>query len=67
MNSFYEHHQDSIRFGYRCFDRILLNASVDTQNRPLIDTAKPPLTDGGRDVDEGDGPRVLRRDEQRLG
>jgi hypothetical protein len=25
MNAFYEHHQDSIRFGYRCFDRILIN------------------------------------------
>ena len=25
MNTFYEHHQDSIRFAYRCFDRILLN------------------------------------------
>ena len=25
MNAFYEHHRDSIRFGYRCFDRILLN------------------------------------------
>jgi hypothetical protein len=25
MNTFYEHHRDSIRFGYRCFDRILLN------------------------------------------
>ena len=25
MNSFYEHHQHSIRFHYRCFDRILLN------------------------------------------
>ena len=24
MNAFYEHHKDSIRFGYRCFDRILL-------------------------------------------
>ena len=23
MNSFYEHHRDSIRFHYRCFDRIL--------------------------------------------
>ena len=21
MNAFYEHHRDSIRFGYRCFDR----------------------------------------------
>ena len=25
MNAFYEHHEHSIRFGYRCFDRILLN------------------------------------------
>ena len=25
MNTFYEHHHDSIRFGYRCFARILLN------------------------------------------
>jgi hypothetical protein len=25
MNAFYEHHQDCIRFSYRCFDRILLN------------------------------------------
>jgi hypothetical protein len=28
MNAFYEHHKDSIRFTYRCFDRILLNASI---------------------------------------
>ena len=28
MNSFYEHHKDSIRFGYRCFDRILLNGLI---------------------------------------
>jgi transposase len=25
VNSFYEHHKDSIRFRSRCFDRILLN------------------------------------------
>jgi hypothetical protein len=25
MNSFYEHHKDSIRWHYRRFDRILLN------------------------------------------
>ncbi len=25
MNSFHEHHKDSIRLCYRCFDRILLN------------------------------------------
>ena len=24
MNSFYEHHKDSIHWHYRCFDRILL-------------------------------------------
>jgi hypothetical protein len=28
MNAFYEHHQDNIRFGYRCFDRILLNGLI---------------------------------------
>jgi hypothetical protein len=27
MNTFYEHHKDNIKFGYRCFDRILLNGS----------------------------------------
>src|SRR6516162_8957861 len=30
MNAFYEHHKDSIRFGYRCFDRILLNGLIPT-------------------------------------
>jgi hypothetical protein len=28
MSAFYEHHKDSIRFGYRCFDRILLNGLI---------------------------------------
>lgn len=28
MNAFYEHHKNSIRFPYRCFDRILLNAII---------------------------------------
>ncbi len=28
MNTFYDHHQDSIRFNYRCFDRILLNGLI---------------------------------------
>ena len=32
MNTFYEHHQSSINFAYRCLDRILLNGS---------DTASP--------------------------
>ena len=28
MNAFYEHHKDNIRFHYRCFDRLLLNATI---------------------------------------
>ena len=28
MNTFYEHHKDSIRFQYACFDRILLSAAI---------------------------------------
>ena len=28
MNSFYKHHRDSIRWHYRCFDRILLNGLI---------------------------------------
>ena len=28
MNAFYDHHKDSIRFGYRCLDRILLNGLI---------------------------------------
>jgi hypothetical protein len=34
MNAFYEHHQGSIRFGYRCFDRILLNAVIQPFQQP---------------------------------
>jgi len=34
MNAFYEHHQDSIRFGYRCFDRILLNGLIQPFSNP---------------------------------
>jgi hypothetical protein len=33
MNSFYEHHKDSIRFHYRCFDRILLNGLIQPFQR----------------------------------
>ena len=32
MNTFYEHHHDSIRFTYRCFDRILLNGLITTRD-----------------------------------
>jgi hypothetical protein len=28
MNAFYEHHKDNISFGYRCFDRLLLNGLI---------------------------------------
>ena len=28
MNTFYEHHKHSIKFAYRCFDRILLNGLI---------------------------------------
>jgi hypothetical protein len=34
MNTFYEHHQDSIRFAYRCFDRILLNGLIQPFQQP---------------------------------
>ena len=35
MNSFYEHHKDSIRFQYACFDRILLNATIQLLLEPI--------------------------------
>jgi len=34
MNAFYEHHKDSIQFGYRCFDRMLLNAAIQPFRQP---------------------------------
>ena len=34
MNTFYEHHKDSIKFGYRCFDRILLNGLIQPFQQP---------------------------------
>jgi hypothetical protein len=34
MNAFYEHYKDSIRFGYRCFDRILLNGLIQPFQQP---------------------------------
>jgi len=34
MNSFYEHHKDSIRWNYRCFDRILLNGLIQPFQQP---------------------------------
>ena len=34
MNTFYEHHQDNIKFGYRCFDRILFNGLIQPFQQP---------------------------------
>src|SRR5271167_213191 len=34
MNSFYDHHKDSIRWQYRCFDRILLNGLIQPFQQP---------------------------------
>ena len=34
MNTFAEHHQDRIRFGYRCFDRLLLNGIIQPFQQP---------------------------------
>src|SRR5512140_578664 len=35
MNAFYQHHKDNISFHYRCFDRILINASIQTFHEPM--------------------------------
>jgi DNA-binding transcriptional ArsR family regulator len=34
MNAFAEHHKDNIRFGYRCFDRLLLNGIIQPFQQP---------------------------------
>jgi hypothetical protein len=34
MNAFFEHHKNSIRFGYRCFDRMLLNGLIQPFQQP---------------------------------
>ena len=34
MNAFVERHAGSIRFGYSCFDRILLNAVIPVLQSP---------------------------------
>jgi hypothetical protein len=34
MNAFHDHHRDSIRFHYRCFDRILLNGLIQPFQQP---------------------------------
>ena len=34
MNAFFEHHHDSIRLHYRCFDRLLLNGLIQPFQQP---------------------------------
>jgi hypothetical protein len=34
MNAFFEHHKNNIRFGYRCFDRLLLNGLIQPFQQP---------------------------------
>jgi hypothetical protein len=34
MNSFYQHHRDSLRWHYRCFDRMLLNGLIQPFQQP---------------------------------
>ena len=34
MNAFYKHRKDNVRFGYRCFDRILLNGLIQSFQQP---------------------------------
>ena len=34
MNAFYDHHKDNIAFGYRCFDRLLLNGWIQPFQQP---------------------------------
>jgi len=34
MNAFVDHHQDNIRFRYRCFDRLLLNGAIQPFQQP---------------------------------
>ena len=36
MNPFVEHHRQSIRFQYSCFDRMLLNAVVQPMQQPAM-------------------------------
>jgi hypothetical protein len=63
MKTVYEHHQDSIRFAYRCFDRILLNGLLQPFQQPervvgffntyreLYPVSKPVLKDIARQHD----------------
>jgi hypothetical protein len=45
MNSFYEHHKDSIGWHYRCFDRILLLGLIQPFQRPERSVSSTPTGD----------------------
>jgi hypothetical protein len=50
MNAFYQHHKDSIRFGYRCFDRMMPRARREgsqTLAGPPLATTQPTRRAGG--------------------
>jgi len=34
MNAFFQHHKDNITFHYRCFDRMLFNATIQPFQQP---------------------------------
>jgi hypothetical protein len=47
MNAFYEHHRDSVRWHYRCFDRILLNGPIQPFQQPEGSSASSTPIGGG--------------------
>jgi len=67
MSAFVEHHQDSIRFGYSCFDRILLNAVIQVLQYPasvvgFLKDKRQGLA-AQRQVDIVEPPKDIRREE----
>jgi hypothetical protein len=67
MNSFFEHHKDSIHWHYRCFDRILLNDVQQDILETFVDRgqlrklAEPAITAAGKRIPglKLDHPRQL--------
>jgi hypothetical protein len=39
MNAFFQHHKSNIAFDYRCFDRLLLNATILDDRTPRTSEA----------------------------
>jgi len=65
MNAFYEHHKDSIKFSYRCFDRILLHGCIQSfldgssRRRTALDKLGDRLLDVNRDIGKPDKLTVI--------